>query len=212
MKIDFHVHTKYSIDSLSDPAKVARICERAGVIPAIADHNNIRAHAELRSIGAKFIPAEEISTSHGDLIALFISEPIAKKTHFLDAIDQIKAQGGLAYLPHMFDTSRSGIGRNKMALRADIIETFNGRSIWNNANRLADEFAEENKKPKAAGSDAHFTFELGKTFTEIEDCELEPKPLLKALKKSKLHCHYSPFYLKGITYAAVAYKKLFRKV
>jgi len=222
MKIDFHIHTKYSIDSLSEPRRIIQICRKGGIIPAIADHNNMRAHADFRSIDRrfKFIPAEEISTNKGDLIGLFLNEPIHRKTPFMDAIDAIKSQGGLSYLPHMFDVTRGGVANETLAEEVDIIETFNGRAVLGNANKRADEFATIAKKPKAAGSDAHFTMELGKTFTEISgcgsdcdsDCELEPRPLLRALKRSRLHCHYSPIYLKGITYAIVAYKKMFGRM
>lgn len=216
MKIDFHVHTKFSIDSISEPKKIIEISRRTGIIPAITDHNKIDAHAVFRSLDPKFkfIPAEEVTTDLGDLIGLFVSEPIKKKTPFLEVVDNIKSQGGLTYIPHMFDITRGGVANKELAKKVDIIETFNGRCVLQGANQKADAFAEENKKPKAAGSDSHFTLEFGKTYTEFADCDLEPRRLLKALgsKKVKLHCHYSPIYLKGITHAIVAYKKLFGKL
>jgi predicted metal-dependent phosphoesterase TrpH len=209
MKIDFHVHTKYSIDSLSEPRDIANLCKKAGVVPAITDHNSMRAHADFRALGIPFIPAEEISTDRGDLIGLFISEPIAKRTPFMEALDAIKSQGGLSYLPHMYDVSRNGVGEENLAAMADIIETFNARCVMPGANKKAGEFAEKHGKLKAAGSDAHFLVEVGKTYAEMPDCELEPKTLLKAIKKAKLICHPAPVYLKGLTYAAIAYKKIF---
>jgi predicted metal-dependent phosphoesterase TrpH len=218
LKIDFHVHTYHSIDSLSKPKDIIRICKKNGIVPAIADHNSTVVHAEFRSIDPhfNFIPAEEIGTDRGDLIGLFLNEPIKKKTPFLEAVDLIHGQGGLAYVPHMFDVSRHGIGNLSLAAKADIIEAFNGRCIYWNANHEAERFADEMKIAKGAGSDSHFTIELGKTCTQVQLAadELEPKPLLRALKSksTKLHCHYSPIYLKGITYAVVAYKKLFRKI
>lgn len=216
-KIDFHVHTYHSIDSISRPKDIIRICKKSGIIPAVSDHNNTAVHAEFRALDPqfRFIPAEEIGTDRGDLIGLFLNEPIRKRTPFLEAIDQIHSQGGLAYVPHMFDVSRHGIGDRKLAARADIIETFNGRCIYRNANHEAERLADELKIAKGAGSDAHFTMELGKTCTivPLTPTDLEPKHLLRALKSKKttMHCHYSPIYLKGITHAVVAYKKLFGK-
>lgn len=217
MKIDFHVHTNSSIDSLIEPKALARKSRETGIIPAIADHNSIGSHAKMRALKAPFIPAEEISTDKGDLIGLYISEMIPKKTPFLEAIDKIHAQGGLAYLPHMFDYGRShGRASEAEASKADIIEIFNARCMRKEFNLKAAEFAKAHKLPGAAGSDSHFFFEFGRTYTYLPGFEPDdldnPKALLKSLKTQNpiLETHTAPFFVRGTTSIIAMTRKLIR--
>jgi len=192
MLIDFHVHTIYSKDSLTRLEDIVRKSRESGIIPAITDHNTTRANERMRKITKDFIPGEEILTKQGDLIGLYIEEEIPKGIDGEEAIDRIKEQGGIAYLPHMFDKTRKGApGLGK---RADVIEVLNGRA-FENYNRMAYEFAEKNNKLKAAGSDAHFLFEFGGVYTEVEEFDLQnPKELLKALRKAKVYGKGNPFF------------------
>ncbi len=208
MKIDFHVHTKYSPDSIIDLKKLKKQSEKTGVIPAITDHDTVAGHKEAKEINLTFIPGEEIRTSKGDLIALFIEEPIKRGIDFSEALDLIKDQGGLSYLPHMYDFSRAGvIPENEDIAKIDIIEVFNARCLIKELNSKAVDFAEKHKKLKACGSDSHFQFEFGHTYCEIEDIELDPKKLLKALKKSKLTTRNAPFFVRGPTLLLKTIKK-----
>lgn len=188
VKIDFHIHTKYSPDSLTRLRDLGRKSERLGIIPALTDHYSIESHAEARSIGMDFIPGEEILTDKGDLIGLYVSELIPKRVPFAEALDRIREQGGIAYLPHMFDYGRSGKHASEgEAARVDVIEVFNARCISQEPNRKAEAFAEKHGLLKAAGSDSHNLFEFGATYTELPDFDIDsPKALLKALGRAKL--------------------------
>jgi predicted metal-dependent phosphoesterase TrpH len=198
MKIDFHVHTKYSIDSLSSINSVVSACKKKNIAPAIADHNNMDAHSHLKSMKFDFIPAEEISTDKGDLIGLCLTSPIKKKTPFLEALDQIKEQGAISYLPHMYDVSRGGVADERLAKKVDIIETFNPRCILPGTNERAESFAITNKKLKAAGSDAHFASEIGNAYVELPEFDLDdPKALLNALKKGRIIGKKAHFFMRG---------------
>ncbi len=209
MKVDMHVHTKYSIDSISSLESIAKACKKKQIVPAIADHNNMDAHIQLREIGLDFIPSEEISTDKGDLIGLFLNSPIKKKTPFLEAIDLIKAQGAITYLPHMFDTTRGGVDNESLAKKADVIEVFNPRCLLPKANERAYSFAVKNKKLKAAGSDAHFEFEIGNAYVNLPEFDLDnPKSFLKSLKKGKIIGKSAPFFLRGTGAIIKTAKKL----
>ncbi len=201
MKVDFHMHTHYSPDSLTRPQALVRKAKSLGIIPAITDHNTIAAHAELRGSGVQFIPGEEIFTDRGDLVCLYLNEPIRKGIAFLEAIDQIHDQGGIAYLPHMFDYGRSGRHASaKEASKVDVIEAFNARCMSQRMNLQAWEFAEKHKLLKGAGSDSHFLFEFGSTYTELPDFDItSPSSLLRALKKSRLVTKQAPFFVRGTT-------------
>jgi hypothetical protein len=200
MRIDLHVHTKHSIDAIIEPRYLVRKSRGSGIIPAITDHNNLAAHKEMKKLRAKFIPGEEIRTAEGDLIALYIEETIPKKTPFLEAIDMIREQGGLSYLPHPFDKTRKGVHDPKLAAKVDIVEIFNARCPVRLYNREAENLARIKKKLYGAGSDSHFLFEFGRTFVEVKDFDLDsPKALLKVLKNAHIHGHKAPIFVRGST-------------
>ncbi len=213
MKIDFHVHTKYSSDSIIEPKNLAKKSLSLGIIPAISDHSSISSHREMKQLTASFIPAEEIATDRGDLIFLYAGDLIKKGTPFAEALDQIREQGGLAYLPHMYDKTRHGaIPTKEETKKLDIIEVFNPRCLDSKYNSMAKMFAKKHNLLQAAGSDSHFLFEFGKTYTEMPDFDLEnPKALLRSLKKAKLVTSPAPFYVRGTTSLVKLTKKLVKK-
>lgn len=215
MRIDFHVHTEYSIDSLIKLKELAQRANALKIIPAITDHNNIAAHQKLKKIkNFEFIPGEEITVAEGfDLIGLYLNKAIERKTPFAEAIDLIREQGGLVYLPHPFDITRSGIKKEdaRLAEKVDIIEAFNARSIIGDSNNYATALAEKYKKPKGAGSDSHFLLEFGKTYVELGEFDInEPKELMKKLrdKRSRAIIKGAPFYVRGAADIVAHLKKL----
>jgi predicted metal-dependent phosphoesterase TrpH len=213
MRIDFHVHTNHSPDSVIKPKDLAKKSLALGLIPAVADHNSISSHKEMRQYAARFIPAEEISTDRGDLIFLFANELVKRRTPFTEALDIIHECGGLAYLPHMYDKTRHGAVPAKDEIRKiDIVEVFNPRCLDPVYNSRAKVFAQKNGIPQAAGSDSHFLFEFGKTYTEMPEFDIEdPKALMRSLKGAKLVTSPAPFYVRGTTSLVKLWKGLRRK-
>ena len=208
MKIDFHVHTNSSLDSSIKPDELAKKAESLGIIPAITDHNTTESWEKMKST---FIPGEEIRTTAGDLIGLFLTEEIPKHLSFEESIDKIKGQGGLSYLPHMYDKTRYGCG-DEFADLIDIIEVFNGRCL-DVFNELAAETARNLDKPGAGGSDSHFLFEFGRTYTEVPEFDMEnPKELLQALGNARITGRKAPFYARGTTTLVKMGRKIGRKV
>lgn len=210
MRIDFHVHTRHSSDSVIDPKALVRKALALGIIPSISDHNSISAHKEVEALTSSFIPAEEIATDRGDLIFLYANDLIKKGTEFAEALDMIHDQGGLAYLPHMYDRTRHGAipGPDEVG-KIDIVEAFNSRCLDPIFNSRAKVFAKKHRLLSAAGSDTHFLFEFGKTYTEMPDFDLEePKALLRSLAKAKLVTRRAPFYVRGSTTMVKFLKRL----
>jgi predicted metal-dependent phosphoesterase TrpH len=214
MKVDLHVHTKYSIDSIIEPKALVARSRKSGVIPAITDHNNTDAHAVFRSLGADFIQGEEVRTDRGDLIGLYLNEPIPRMTPFLEAIDIIKGQGALAYLPHMYDRSRRGVVPSpEEAKGLDIVEIFNARCPFESFNEKAEAFADECIKRKAVGSDSHFLFEFGTTFSDVPEFDLQdPKGLVAALRKAKYVKKKATMLVRGTTTFVAVGKKLIKRL
>ncbi len=185
MKFDLHVHSKYSYDSNLSPEKIIKFAKKKGLNGvAITDHNTILGGIETSRINKDkdfhVIVGEEIKTEYGDIVALFIREEITAR-NFEDVVDEIKNQEGLSVLAHPFRHFKSP---EKIINKLDLVEGFNARSKAED-NLKAIEIAKRYNKALCAGSDAHFSFELGMGRTianeEIEealrngDCEIEGK-------------------------------------
>lgn len=211
MRIDLHLHTTYSSDSLNGLKEIVKRTRELGIVPAITDHNNTEAHELLRKMDFGFIPGEEIRTPEGDLIGLYLNEAIAKNTPFLEALDLINEQGGLSYLPHMYDNSRHGISEPKLGEKVDIIEVFNPRCLFEWENQKAKEFAIKHKKYIGTGSDSHFIMEIGNAYIETPDEDIsEPKGLLKALRRGEVVGRKPKISMRGITTVVKYMKKVLK--
>lgn len=172
--------------------ELAKISKKKNLIIAITDHNNMDAIKEAKKLKINFIPGEEITTllngKKADLIAYFIKEPIPYKTDYYEAIDLIKSQDGVSYVPHPLDVIRHGINDFEAMKKADIIEVLNSKSndLKNKWKKL-EEFAIKNKKLIGAGSDAHLPENIGDAYMEgnFEKNKIEnAKDLKKFLKNA----------------------------
>lgn len=176
MKHDLHIHSKYSSDGVLDPGKIVRIAmkrELNGI--AITDHNTIKGGLEAKKYETedfKVIVGSEIMTETGEIIGLFISEEI-KSTNVPDVISEIKDQNGIIIIPHPFDKLRhSAFHPTEDDTKfIDCIEGFNSRCVSQKYNENAIEFAKKHDLTIIAGSDAHFSNEIGNAgiITETED-------------------------------------------
>ena len=169
MKVDFHIHTKYSYDSLMEPDKIIRNAVKKGLDGiVICDHNTIRGGVEVdrhnTNLGLKIIVGAEIYTSVGDITGIFLHKEIVSRD-FNDVIDEIRAQGGKVILNHPFKQhDLSKIDFSKI----DYIEGYNGR-LSIEYNEKAIELANKYKIPIISGSDAHLYNEIGNCFTLVND-------------------------------------------
>jgi len=193
MKLDLHIHTKYSKDSLLNLNTLRKLCSKYNITPVITDHNTIKGSLKFKCK----ILAEEISTNQGEIIGLFLTEEVKPFQTLEETLDILKQQGALTFIPHPFDTLRSDTLKN-ISFRPDIIEVFNARNVFNKHNQKALTFANNNKLLKAVGSDAHTRFEIGKTYNIIEDFNSK-KEFLKNLKKARFTKESSPLWIHGIT-------------
>jgi predicted metal-dependent phosphoesterase TrpH len=175
---DLHCHTSASFDSLSRPEAVARAAAERGLSHlAITDHDRVDAALRLRDNppeGLTIIVGQEVRTSAGDLIALFIEKPIPVGLAPADAAALIREQGGAVGLAHPFDRFRAGGGRKgweedleKLVPLLDYVEAWNARLMVGSGNRLAAEFAHARELPGVAVSDAHTIIEVGVAYTTL---------------------------------------------
>jgi len=176
LKADLHVHTCYSKDSTSSPEKIVQHCLDTGInCLAITDHNTISGALELERIAPfKIIVGEEVLTTSGEIIGMFLSEQIPHHLPPEETVARIKAQGGLVCIPHPFDRFRahSRLRRTvieKIKSDIDLIEVFNSRTYLLRDSACALSFAQNHGLPGIAGSDAHIVREIGRAYTEIPE-------------------------------------------
>ena len=180
MILDLHNHTRWSFDCSMDPAKVVRVARARGIDAiAITDHDEIEGAREAqRAAGGDIlvIVGEEIDTTAGDILGLFLKEKIA--THDpIEAIRAIHDQGGVAILAHPFTKTKSVDDRVARAI--DGCEGFNARHSTVPSIEGAEpepriaSFAKEYDLSLTAGSDAHFYRELARARTVVSASTLE---------------------------------------
>lgn len=171
-KIDLHTHSTASPDGGVSPSQYEKAIT-SGLVDyiAITDHNQIdMAIALHQQLGDKIIVGEEIMTSVGEVIGLFLTSVIEPNQSIEETIRQVKAQNGIVYIPHPFETLRRGVHPavlEEVMHEIDIIEVCNGRAFLQNRSTQAVVWARLNQVVGAASSDAHGYLGLGKTFVSI---------------------------------------------
>jgi len=202
MLLELHAHSWYSKDkfgghSFCSPVELVKTAKRLGLQGiAVTDHDSLQAWRTLRQLRSgdfMIIPGEEISTKQGHLLALGITQEIEPGLHFLDTIDKIRAQGGIAVASHPFDLHEVGLGER--AQHTDAIEVFNSMNLDRFSNVRAKAFARFHKKGMIAGSDAHTSYMVGRGVTKI-DTEPNLDRVLRAIKsgKTKIIGKYHPVH------------------
>lgn len=176
LRADLHVHTRYSKDSTASPAKIVQHCLEAGInCLAVTDHNSISGALELKRIAPfEVIVGEEVETTGGEIIGLFMSEEIPSHLSPDETVARIKDQGGLVCIPHPFDRFRHHSRLRAEALKRitteiDLIEVFNSRTYLLRDSARALEFATEHGLPGTVGSDAHVEREVGRSYIEMPE-------------------------------------------
>ncbi len=206
-RVDFHTHSKASPDGgLAQTQYDKAFSEGLLDCVAVTDHNRIDFALQLQQAfgESRIIIGEEIMTTAGEIIGLFLNKPVLANLSPLATVRAIKAQGGIVYIPHPFETVRHGISLktlDKIAEHVDIIEVHNGRAWLQNRGPKAAAWAKLHQKLRAASSDAHGWRGLGGNITmlsEIPNREnllnllsqarmLTRRPRIRSLLYPKLH-------------------------
>ena len=186
-KYDLHIHTKYSPDGVLEPASIINIAAGLGLNGiAVTDHNTIRGGLEAQyyeTENVKVIVGSEIMTERGEIIGLFLSREVAPGDT-TRVISDIRSQGGMVIIPHPFDDMRRSAFRPTEGdvVNIDAIEVFDSRCIFQKYNRRALEFAQEYNLPVVAGSDAHYSGEIGDSGIITADDDIRRAILTNNLK------------------------------
>jgi predicted metal-dependent phosphoesterase TrpH len=191
LKADLHTHTYFSPDSLTSPEKYVQACVDRGInCVAVTDHNAIGGALAVEKLASfKVIIGEEVESSEGEIMGLFLLEEVPPGLSPEESVRRIKDQGGLVCIPHPFDRFRAEHLAEAALMRilpeVDVIEALNARTTLRGDNERAARFAQEHRLPVSAGSDAHWTRELGRACVEMPEFE-GPGDFLQALAEGRI--------------------------
>jgi len=173
-KLDLHTHSTASPDgglSYNDYREMLASGKLDFI--GVTDHNTIEfAHELHKSLGDQIIIGEEITTAEGEIIGLYLQDKIPAGMSVVEAAKAIHDRGGLVYVPHPFETVRKGLSRaalDEITQYVAIVETRNGRAVFQNRSVEAIAWAKEHRVPGAASSDSHGRHGWGRTFSVIAE-------------------------------------------
>lgn len=214
VKVAIHLHTHYSYDSNLAPAALVDAARRMGLDwIAVTDHDEIDGALEARSLGGvNVIVGEEISTTHGHLIGLFLNRRIPPGMSASETIDDIRSQGGLALAPHPFCTLCDNSLQDSiegLADRLDAVEVYNAQNPLPWQDRRAAAFAERSGLTGYVGMDAHLRW-LPATYQEMREFH-GAQDFLNSLAHAELHAARVGFRYYALMGARHFWGKLFTR-
>ncbi len=122
LRLDLHNHTSFSSDGLMSPAELLAAAGRNNVdCIAVTDHNTLEGALWALELSQadpslpRVIPGIEVSTADGDVIGLYVREPIPSGLSVAETMDLIREQDGLVYLPHPYGVARRGTISSRVA-------------------------------------------------------------------------------------------------
>lgn len=176
---DLHIHSVYSFDAATTVRAILKQASDAGLnVIAVTDHDEIRGSLEACELapiyGVECIPAAEITTADGHLLALWIQDLPPKGLSLIDTLLLIGRQGGVAIAPHPFSnlpgslTMESVVNaltnpRAKSVLKG--METHNMST--QKFDTIAQKLAIYLPLAKLASSDSHVYWSIGAGRTEF---------------------------------------------
>lgn len=199
-QVDFHTHTIFSPDSLTRPDALVAAARRRGLQRVVVtDHNTIQGALAAQKIAPDLvIVGEEIMTTAGEILAVFVREEVPPGLTPAEAIARLRAQDAFISLSHPFDRMRKGHWDEEVLKavlpQVDAIEGFNARMMWPGGNRRAQIWAAARQIPLTAGSDAHAAFEIGRgrlalpPFTDADS-------LRRSVTQASLLGRWSPYWV-----------------
>lgn len=191
LKADLHIHTEYSMDCSTPLGKIINRCQELKInCVCIADHGTAEGGLKMQKAAPfRVIVAEEILTTKGEIMGMFLKETIPSGLTPGETVKRIKKQGGLVNIPHPFETVRGSSLKEwcmeEIAKDIDLVEVLNSRSPFAANTEKARAFAIKYGIPGSAGSDAHSVQEIGNACIEMPEFST-PQEFLKSLAKGSI--------------------------
>lgn len=197
LRVDCHLHTMWSGDSTTTPDELAEALASAAIdVACITDHSTIRGALRLAgSLDCRVVVGQEQRTPDGELIGLFLTEPVPAGLRDAEAAARaIRAQGALVYVPHPFDPMRHRLRAAAFERLAgegllDIVEVRNAKTSLESLNEEARAAADRFGLAAGAGSDAHVPEAIGAAYVEMPEFD-GPKSFLGGLAAGVVKGHH----------------------
>lgn len=198
--VDFHTHTHFSPDSLTSARDLIKAARRAGLGKVgVTDHNAVGGALEAQALAPDLvIVGEEVLTTKGEILALFVKEFVPAHLSPQETISRLKEQDAFISISHPFDPFRSGWTESdlqEMAPDLDAVEVFNSHCFTQQMNDRAMQFAEQYDLECTAGSDAHWPFEIGNAIVRLPDFNSAAE-LRSTIQKASIQGNRSNYLLK----------------
>jgi len=193
MKLDLHIHTRFSRTrrwgsaSLIEPRQLLDKAVELGLDGlAVTDHDEIEGSLYVAELAPRWglvaIPAIEVSSESGHILALGVTGIIPKGLPAWETIERIHEQGGIAVAAHPLNILVSLRKREIVRLPLDALETHNSRSP---RNRKAAILYGRLNVGQTGGSDAHSIVEIGTSITEIPCHSSDYKHIIRMIRNDK---------------------------
>ncbi len=234
-RAELHCHSVFSgklsyapfvYDSVMLVEDILTLARRHDVsILAITDHDTLDGYRYARELldrsdghDITLLPACEVSSSHGHILAYGITREIQKHISPEATIEAIHEQGGLAFAAHPFMFAFS-LGKRVYDLPLDGIEGQNAL-IPHFLNRRATRAAKRLALPRISCSDSHHPYSFAKSVTMFAKGVDTWQKTVQALQHGQFITddrqaliRYTPWaHLKGTVHVRRAAKKLARQV
>lgn len=130
LKIDIHVHTCYSNDSLITPKELVSYARKRGLDGvAITDHGRIDSALKIAKETNFFvIPGIEIECSDGHVLGLNLQETIPQKLTNAETVERIHEAGGIAVACHPVAFFKGKL-KNYANSKFDAVEVINASAF-----------------------------------------------------------------------------------
>jgi predicted metal-dependent phosphoesterase TrpH len=195
IKIDLHLHTNtgfclpwfsYIYDCVQTAEQViAQVIKNNLKIIAITDHDSMKGYRQAKKIitdkklDIMLIPACEISSRDGHILAYNIKKIIPPKLSAAQTVAQIHAQGGIAVAAHPFVPY--AVGNKVFNLDFDFIEGWNSQVPFI-FNWLAIKAAKKLNLSWLASSDAHIPSQVGSSHMILPQNYKTPEQVFTCLE------------------------------
>jgi predicted metal-dependent phosphoesterase TrpH len=171
LRIDLHVHSCYSKDSLITPEELVFFAKKRGLDGvAVTDHDTVDGALKIAlETNLLIIPGIEVASSEGHVVGLNVRKQVPSGLNVAGTVERIHSAGGIAVACHPVGFFKGGLGSEHTDMSFDAVEVVNSSTIpFSYSVKQSMKIASRLGKPKVAGSDAHYGPEIGCAYTLVD--------------------------------------------
>ncbi|HHY69959.1 MAG TPA: PHP domain-containing protein [Bacillota bacterium] len=208
-RIDLHVHSKYSGESLAEPKEIIECALEKGLDGiCITEHGSLYVSRPFEELKNKYplliFRGVELATDAGHMLVYGVDDEAwddwgkDRICNAQELIDRVAKLGGIAIPAHPWHISRGAGDQNGLIVSVDdrvanlknltAIEVCNGKQAGNPiVHEILGTFAREQSLGAIGGSDAHTPENVGRAFTIFRAPIYTPQHLVNALMSKRYY-------------------------